>query len=112
MFKDNMEIPIMKIIGLFSENDEMSEEKKAFKELAKHYAQFMDLKFYFVNILLLNQIFQSTNEVIIDQAFDKYGTLWFPELERSTILIIGRNLELQKYEATNNLEKLVDTIHL
>jgi hypothetical protein len=40
----------MKIIGLFSNSDDLVEEKKVFKELAKHYARFMDLKFYMVFI--------------------------------------------------------------
>jgi len=44
----------MKIVGLFSDHDDLSEEKKVFKELAKHFAQFMDLKFYMVAHIFLS----------------------------------------------------------
>lgn len=46
--EDGSNVSILKIIGIFSTNDEMSEERKTFKLLAKRYALYLDIQFFMV----------------------------------------------------------------
>lgn len=109
--KDFQNVTALKVIGIFNEKNDLEDELNTFKELAKHYSQYVDILFYLV-IYYINSKLEVTSSVIAEQAYSEYGTFWFAEWEKSTIIIINRELETVKHDPTDNLLSLIDFIHL
>jgi hypothetical protein len=47
--KDYQNVTATKVIGIFNEKSDLVDELHAFKELARHYSQYLDIIFYLVS---------------------------------------------------------------